>query len=43
MTNSEPRRMTCDSEVVWKKLQDGLDVAYRRENMAPKDYMTLYT
>ncbi|EGT34757.1 CBN-CUL-1 protein [Caenorhabditis brenneri] len=37
----EPRRP--NSEAVWGRLQEGLDVAFRREFMSPKHYMTLYT
>ena len=43
MSHSEARRIQAGSEEVWTNLREGLDVAYRREFMSPKTYMTLYT
>ncbi|UMM22593.1 hypothetical protein L5515_003730 [Caenorhabditis briggsae] len=37
------RRAPVDSQDVWNKLQNGLDTAYRREYLSPKQYMSLYT
>ncbi|CAI2348285.1 unnamed protein product [Caenorhabditis sp. 36 PRJEB53466] len=43
MTNYESRRGLIDPTIVWDRLREGLDVAYRREFMSPQNYMSLYT